>query len=300
MLQWTVYILSRKKLCSLCCSRLVSRPLSGLLWAGFVFGAVLMSGCTKEVNLSLKSTVPQLVIEAVVSNDPEGAYVRLSRSQDFSDQDGYTYLTDALVLVSDSNRHQQDTLTVMKDAAGKPFYASRRIRPVIGHVYHLEVQTGGQVYTASSVMPDTVAFQGISLLSEAGKLSSSSVFTAVPKYVDRAGEKNYYRFEQYINHKKDPGISVLNDNVGDGLINERPIFTTDIDIHLGDTLTVVMIQMSQPIYQYFYQLSQNQDELGATPSNPVSNITGLTGSRPLGYFSAENHQEFTAIIEADN
>lgn len=255
-----------------------------------------LSSCTKEVELSLKSSKPQLVIEAVVSNGVGGAYVRLSRSQDFSDQNDYTNVTDALVVLSDSTRGLHDTLNISPDEQGMPYFHSRRIRPAIGHVYRLEVQVDGNVYTARSEMADTVAFEGITLLSEAGDLTTSSVFTAVPKYVDQAGVKNYYRFEQYVNHKKDPGINVMNDNVGDGLMNERPIFTRDIDIHLGDTLTVVMIQITQPVYQYFYQLAQNQDRLGATPSNPVSNISGGA----LGYFSAESRQYFTAKISDEN
>lgn len=265
----------------------------------YIFGMLLLDSCTKEVALALKSTTPRLVIEAVVSNAAEGAYVRLSRSQDFTDQNPYTMVTEALVVLSDSNRHLQDTLSVSRDPQGNPYFHSRRIQAIIGHVYGLEVQVDGELYTARSEMADTVAFTGISLLSEAGRLTESSTFTAVPKFTDRAGEKNYYRFEQYVNHKKDPGINVLTDNIGDGLVNERPIFTKDIDIHLGDTLTVVMLQLTKRVYQYFYQLQQNQDDLGATPSNPVSNIQGGGAHPALGYFSAEYRQYFTARIATD-
>ncbi|GAB3366609.1 hypothetical protein GCM10027566_38410 [Arachidicoccus ginsenosidivorans] len=260
---------------------------------------VLLCSCTKEVAVSLKSITPKLVIEGVVSNQQDGSYVRLSYSQDFSNQQAFTYLADGLVVLTDSSRQVFDTLRSRLDENGYPYFPSRKIRPLPGHVYLLNVVVNGQSYSARSVMPDTVTFEGISLLSEAGKLDSKSVFTAVPQYVDPPGVRNFYRFEQYINHKKDPGINVLNDNVGDGLPNERPIFTKDIDIHLGDTLTVAMIQISEPVYQYFYQLQNNQQTLGATPSNPTTNIT-TTSSRAetgvLGYFSAEFCQYFTARI----
>lgn len=262
-----------------------------------VFVALLeFCSCTRQVELSLKSRRPQLVIEAVVSNGTLGSYVKLSWSQPFAVQADYTDEANALVVLSDSTRGLKDTLSIFQGTDGHPYFRSRWIRPITGHVYHLKVQLDDKEYTARSVMPDTVTFQGITLLSEAGRLSESSVFTVVPKYVDQGGVRNYYRFEQYVNHKKDPGVSVMNDNVGDGLMNERPIFTKDIDIHLGDTLTVVMIQITQPVYQYFYQLSQNQEELGATPDNPVSNIEGGA----LGYFSAEDRQYFTAKISDDN
>ena len=279
------------------------------LVSGFVV-ALGLAGCTKEVNLALQSTSPRLVIEGVVSNDELGSYVRLSYSQDFTDQTAFTYLSDALVILKDSTRQMQDTLKTVEDHEGNPYFFTRKIRPYTGHVYQLLVQVNGNTYRARSVMPDTVSFDGITLLAEAGKLDNESVFTAVPKYVDQKGVRNYYRFEQYVNGVKDPGISVLNDNVGDGLVNERPIFTKDIDIHLGDTLTVVMIQITAPVYQYFYQLEKNQQELGGTPSNPTSNIipeSGMDNNKPntelspgvLGYFSAEYRQYFKAVIQED-
>jgi|GEM_PF-119286 len=286
-----------------------SLPWSAYLLIG-LFVIRTLSGCTKEVNLALQSTAAKLVIEGVVSNGTLGSYVRLSYSQDFTDQTAFTYLSDAVVVLKDSTRSFKDTLKVGLDSDGQPYFYTRKIHPDVGHVYQLLVQANGNTYTARSVMPDTVSFDGITLLAEAGQLNKESVFTAVPKYVDQPGVKNYYRFEQYINGVKDPGISVLNDNVGDGLVNERPIFTKDIDIHLGDTLSVVMIQITQPVYQYFYQLEQNQQELGGTPSNPTSNIyldadksTGgnnnNSGAQVLGYFSAEYRQYFTAIIKED-
>jgi len=283
----------------------VLRRLASLLPGAIILGAVLgvvFSGCTKEVAVSLKSTVPKLIIEGVVSNQDLGSYVRLSYSQDFSDQQPFTYISDGLVILTDSNRQVHDTLKTRVDENGNPYFASFRVRPVIGHVFQLTVLLDGQRYTARSVMPDTVTFEGISLLSEAGRLSSKSVFTAVPQYTDPPGVKNFYRFEQYINHRKDPAINVLNDNVGDGLPNERPIFTKDIDIHLGDTLTVAMIQISEPVYQYFYQLQNNQQTLGATPSNPTTNIVAQNAEAQqhiLGYFSAEYWQYFTAHIAAE-
>ena len=188
----------------------------------------------------------------------------------------------------------KDTLRAGMEDSDSARYITHRIRPVSGHQYALSVEVDGNRYTASSVMPDTVTFKGVTLLSEAGKLSEKSIVTVVPRYQDPAGVKNYYRFEQYVNLKKDPGVNVLTDNIGDGLLNERPIFTSSIDIHPGDTLEVVMIQITKPIYDYFYQLQLNQDELGATPTNPPSNIVGP--APVLGYFSAEYRQHFVTQL----
>ena len=252
-------------------------------------------GCTKEVSLQLKSSTPRLVIEGVVSNGVMGSYVRLSWSQQLNKQADYLEEPDAFVVLTDSSRQLSDTLRPARDNQQHYFYPSYIIKAIPGHVYHLNVLLQGKSYTARSVMADTTTFDGISLLSSAGKLTKESIITVVPKYVDPGEVKNYYRFEQYINGRKDPGICMLNDNVGDGLVNERPIFTKEIDIHPGDTLTVVMIQLSAPVYRYFYQLSQNQEALGSTPSNPISNVEGGA----LGEFSAEDRQYYNWVLLDD-
>src|SRR5690606_3113290 len=102
-----------------------------------------------------KSPKPQLVIEAVVSNGTQGSYVKLSWSQQFAVQTDYSYEANALVVLSDSTRGVKDTLNIAYGTDGSPYFRSRLIRPVTGHVYHLSVQMDDKVYTARSVMPDT-------------------------------------------------------------------------------------------------------------------------------------------------
>lgn len=296
------YRLNRLKQRSLPCwchsSQRVGTSFRGALWC-CTCCVLLLAGCTKEIDIALKKVSPKLVIEAVVANGQQQPYVRLSYTRDFSDQQAFDFIEDAWVVLSDSTSKVHDTLQSQLDERGLPYFPSFKVRARIGHVYQLTVKVDERLYTARSVMPDTVSFNGISLLSGVGKLDEESVFSAVPKFVDRAGVRNYYRFEQYVNGEKDPGINVLNDNVGDGLVNERPIFTKDIDIHLGDTLKITMIQINQDIYQYFYQLQQNQQDLGATPSNPQTNIISADPryqQEVLGYFSAEYRQYFTAVI----
>lgn len=255
-----------------------------------------LTSCTKMVQLKLKSAPGSLVIEGVVSNGPEGCYVKISRSAAFGDLSDFSLIENAQVVIRDSTRQLTDTLSIKMNSSGDKVYASRKIRAVCGHVYKLSVSLEGNEYESRSQLPDSVSLNGISLLSEAGKLTAESVFTAVPRFNDPKGKGNFYQFMQYINGKKDDGINVISDNIGDGLPNEQPIFTKKLDIHLGDTLTVVMLNISAPIYQFFYQLMQNADDFGVTPNNPQSNITGGA----LGYFSAQYRQEFTARIESSD
>ncbi|SMO50592.1 DUF4249 family protein [Gracilimonas mengyeensis] len=93
-------------------------------------------------------------------------------------------------------------------------------------------------------------------------------------------------FQKIINTKDASVVSnfVENDNIDNGQVNKRSIFSPDTEISLGDTVKVEMRCISTPAYTYSYTLSQISGEgpIGGTiPSNPPSNIAG---SNVLGIF----------------
>lgn len=258
----------------------------------FIIGSF---SCTKVIDIHLDTSAPKLVVEGIVSNNFRETFVRISKSVEFSEPNNFPAVDNALVILKDSNTNAFDTLYETKNNEGVLIYKPHRIKGVIGHTYQLKVNVNGQQYEASSQMPDSVAFTGLKLFATNSASDTSVTFTIVPQYIDQKGVSNYYRFIQYINHKKDDGINVLNDDVGDGLPNERPIFTNTINIRLNDTVAVKMLNIDKNVYQYFYELEQNANQLGVTPSNPVSNIS----NGALGYFSAQYEQISVAVISDD-
>lgn len=252
--------------------------------------------CKKVIDIHLDNTEPKLVIEGVVSNNSEQTFVRITKSVNFSEDNKFPEVKNAFVVLKDSSRNFSDTLYETTNSDGLLIYKPHRFRGVIGHIYQLFVRVDGQQYHAESQMPDSVTFNGLKLYANENVSDTSLTFTVVPQFTDQKGIANYYRFIQYINHQKDDGINVLNDNVGDGLPNERPIFTNTIDIKLGDTVAVKMLNIDKNVYQYFYELEQNQNQMGVTPSNPVSNIS----NGALGYFSAQYEQTTAAIISEND
>ena len=54
------------------------------------------------------------------------------------------------------------------------------------------------------------------------------------------------------------------------------------DIQSGDSITVVLQTIDEPVYTFFSTLRSNTNGSNAAPANPISNIT----NNALGYFSA--------------
>jgi hypothetical protein len=62
----------------------------------------------------------------------------------------------------------------------------------------------------------------------------------------------------------------------------------------GDQVTIAMFNISQPVYQYWYSLTNDASgSNNAAPSNPVTNIQGGA----LGFFSAHTIQHKSLIVK---
>ena len=102
----------------------------------------------------------------------------------------------------------------------------------------------------------------------------------------------FYYFELYVNNQKARRFYTDNSITSLGLKRTLPLLNPGIDISSGQTVTVYMFSIDNPIYNYFSGLDQALSN-SSVPSNPTSNITG----NALGFFSAATFQAKTIIAK---
>src|SRR5262249_44887474 len=103
------------------------------------------------------------------------------------------------------------------------------------------------------------------------------------------------------NGRKEESIFVDDDEFTDGqTVKAQLNYNNDTDnpardIKSGDSVRIDMICNDAAVYKFWYSLNNGATGTGesASPSNPVSNITGGA----LGYFSAQTMQ--VTIIKAE-
>ncbi len=249
----------------------------------FVVATLLMS-CEKEISIDLGTVEPQIVIEGNITDAPGPYYIRISRTVNFSSQNNFPTVSNALVIISD-DKGVSDTLTETVPGV----YKTRTIEGVPENTYFLNVSTEGRNYHSSSTMPKRVNLDSL-IFNPLIFSSQKDLYYTVPIYTDPIEPGNYYRFYLFVNGKKDNSYSVFNDNLNNGLVNGRPLFGRDTEIKSGDTVTVEMHCIDKNIYNYLFALSQLSSGRpgGVTPSNPTTNISG---DYALGYFSAHTIQQ---------
>lgn len=261
----------------------------------FIIGIVaLTASCTKVIDIDLNSSDPQIVVEAKITDDAtQKPEVRLTKSINFSQNNVFPPVKSAFVTLFDQTDNKMDTLTETTEGV----YRSSKIVGKIGHSYLLTIKTGDKTVTSTATIPRKVTLTDIEVRPQS--LFGQTNYQAIPRFVDPQGMGDNYRFIMSVNGKIKGAIFVINDELSDGNLNGRPLFTgagdTDF-IKIGDVLALEMQCIDKGVYNYFNSLSDTGGGPGGgtTPANPVSNIQG-TGV--LGYFSAHTKQVKSVVVK---
>ncbi len=253
-----------------------------LLCSAFIF-----TSCEKVIDVTVKDSKPQIVIEANIVNDSAACFVSITKTVNFSNDNNFPGVEGASVILCDN---LGNTETLQMQSSG--IYKSSSLFGVEGRTYSMNIIAEGKKYYATSTMPyqtnlDTITVDSISF---GGKISKQ----VTPHYTDPLNIKNYYHFRIFVNSKMDKNVLVDNDNYTDGRMVAFPL-SNELKINSADSVRIEMQCIDKSVYLYYFSLSQSLNGPNSTgaPANPVSNFSGGC----LGYFSAHTRSSKSIIIQ---
>ena len=245
-----------------------------------------MASCRKEIDLKLKDTEPQFVIEGVVTAGDSLHYILITKTVSFSAENVFPGVSGALVKVSDGNGK---VFSFSEVSPGR--YENYSKEFVEGQTYTLTVEAEGQTFQAKSKIPKIVPLMGAVYLPN--QFFGNEGLILIPVYKDEVGTPNFYtfRYKDVNDADKDSGLNIRDDEFSDGQFNQQPIFGYSLEV--GDTVMLEMTGIDDLLYKYYFSKIQNTDPNSGAPANPVSNIS----NNALGYFSARNVQRIVTVVK---
>ncbi|MBG6236182.1 hypothetical protein IWX76_002763 [Pedobacter sp. CAN_A7] len=244
--------------------------------------AICLLSCEKIIEVKLNDSEAMYIIEGEIT-DAEGPYeVRVSRSRNFNDINGFTAESGAMVILFDLTQGAAEKL---KEASAG-VYKTAHTKGKRGHVYKLEVTAGGRVFTATSTIPN-INVRLEQLYTQVSDYRDNDIYV-VPVYTDPAGVGNYYLLRQYVNGQFIPGSVARSDEATDGnrmlqaltyLIDENH---GRLRIKVGDRIKVSLQGVDKGVYDYFRTFENTSTMNKSNPANPLTNFSGGA----LGVFNA--------------
>lgn len=239
-------------------------------------GLLLNSSCTKVVDIDLNKSNPQYIIEGEVTDAETAQVIHITRSVNFSDDNQFPGVTNAVVIISDDTGNRD---TLLQDQPG--YYKTDKIKGVPGRKYDLEILIDNHRFHASSRMPEPVLIDTVTMVERSS--FGKQIIAPVVSFHEPKGTGHYYYFMVYRNHHRVKTIYIDSDQANDGSIVERFLQDADSSYNSGDKVCVDLQSITKEMYEYYFSLQQTIGQSSATPANPVTNISG---GNALGYFSA--------------
>jgi len=255
---------------------------------------LLLTACEKEIDIDYHDMEPMYVIEGSVSNLNSSVTVTMTQPVKGGAETD-TAIADATVVVT-ADDGQRDTLTYR----GNGLYMSRQ-KGKAGSTYRLDVTTGGNHFTSTSVMQKQPTLNSMRFVWK--KVFGQRVLLADLKLQDIADEANYYYLHFFRN-----GVpyrsAVLRDrsNPG-GELQQLFSLCMEDDLNSGDpnaketlwendVLTLDIRTIDRRAYDYLYSLLS----MNSNNTNPIDNFEGGC----LGYFSAFHQISYNYTFHASD
>lgn len=256
----------------------------------YIFLHVLLFSCTEKVDIPLDQIAPTIVIEGAISNTLTNHIVKISYSQAYYDDSRPDMVKNAIVSVEDSSFIHYFTEIEPGIYLSAPFVASP------GHEYVLNVESGNQVYTASSIMPRTPSIDSISF--ELDDSDHSQVFIKLYAQ-ENPLPGDYYFWGVYKDFLYQSDNITKLYHLSDVLINGsylNGLKVQSVKANLGNRISLQMASIPKDYYNYSIAiLKETVYTTGPFKPAPAS-LTGNISNGALGFFYAYNEDLFTAIV----
>lgn len=275
------------------------------------FLSFVFISCTKEVNVNLPETDPQLVIEGWIE---QGKYpiVYLTKSKKYTDKiDSSNFLNyiASVAKVTVSNNYNSEVLTLKLNQNQFPFYyyEGTEILGEIGDTYTIKVELSGKTYEGSTTILPSVSLTKYEF--QPVENDTTKKFINI-QFQDPPEVKNYYRvYIKRLNkdHSYKPCyLSTINDVGFNGesfsyqIVRNYSSSLQEDDTRYfvqGDSVMVKFCAIDQKTHDYWKTIdgliAVSANPFGLSTNTPLSNFT----NDALGIFYGLSSKNYLIVIK---
>lgn len=266
------------------------------------FSAAAFFGCDEPIELDLKQTLPQYVVDALITDELTDHYLKLTTSVGFYTEGRTPGVSGAEVIVSDNEGNHYQYLESETEAG--LYKANFEGKP--GNTYSLQISLpGGESFSAQEEMTPLGSIDSLVWdideraqgdPEEEGLYYRIRIYAREPTATEDYYLFKFFRNDSIQNFDSNTGIFYADDELISGYIYglESPQL-----YRKGDKATFEMYRISRDAYLFYNDLDNilNGDGgmYGPSPANPRTNIISADGLG-LGLFQVSAIDRTTIVV----
>lgn len=269
-----------------------------------------MFSCNTEPEFDIEPYEPKLVIDGWIEENNFPRVILTTSSSYFDDIDSATVrglvITTAKVTVTDGVNTEVLTLKKDEDYFPPYVYTGTEIKGVVGRTYTLTVESRGEKYTASTMIPPSASFDSLWYETIPGKDSLGYIYG---KFTDDPSTDNYYRVFTQRQTKDNRYVPVYLSAIGDQSFNGKSFtfsllrgpdnfaeVVDDLYFQKGDTVKIKFCTMDKAHFDFWRTLERELYLIG----NPFSSsgndvISNIDGKKALGVWGGYGVKYYAVI-----
>jgi hypothetical protein len=244
---------------------------------------IVTLSCDEVIQLDPEQTDQKIVIEALVTDDPDLNYVRITSNVDFYYQGKIPGISGASILVLDDIGNVYDFVeydTSNPDSSGY-YFPQPAFTGIINNTYTLDVTLNGITYSATEPMLPNFELDSLSVRKDPDPgqddIEDNLLYNVLFYGFEPQETKDYYYFEFFANDellRNEADVFISDDIFLAGKISglEFPF-----NYALGDSATIRVFSISRKVYLFYSELASVLGNDGGMfsppPANPLTNLS---------------------------
>lgn len=254
------------------------------------YAAVILTSCTKRIDIELDSTYERLVVAGFITPQEGEQYVRLTRTADYFSNKPAPAVSGAVVTVSEDS-----TIVQFSEDIDNPGYylAPEDYTGTQGNTYHLDITLAEPInsnvnYKAHEEMPQ-LADNIDSVVVEYNEQYERWI---VRLYAWEPPSTDFYMFNGMRNGNMITDtvsrVNISDDRLFNGNYTSGAVVLVlyENELELGDTFTLILSNITEEYANYMtdlqLELQPNDPMFSGPPANVRTNIT----NNAIGFFAA--------------
>ena len=249
-----------------------------------LLAAITLSGCEEVIIIDIDQAPPQLVIDALVSNEDTIHTVRITRSADFSTS-GSENVSDAIVEVRDNlgNIFNYTHNPEGYDSLNGYYFSDQKFAGQQYIIYSLDVTVDNNSYTASDTLKPITSIDSLSIQVDQAAVddpeNEGDIYQILLYAQEPQETVDFYYFKFYrdglIDIDANRNVFVFDDKVLGSSLDGLP---SPIRFKEGELASVEIYSLTREQFVYFVDMGNILNSDGGMfsppPANPRTNISG--------------------------